>query len=151
MDILQLPHRTNNWMERLKYSILCTRIPDPTEYTKDTRTDIVSRYMWNTYTPSVSCTPTIGPQLEAYEGHRWPPSFSRRRGGLPSSCVATVDDTKRFVHLDTNCMTQAHSRLKVAHTQDDTHHKFTLTLGDTRVSNSRFSPGSSHFDLVYRI
>ena len=28
----------------------------------------------------------IGPQLEAYEGHRWP-SFSRRRGGLPSSCV----------------------------------------------------------------
>ena len=28
----------------------------------------------------------IGPQLEAYEGHRWP-SFRRRRGGLPSSCV----------------------------------------------------------------
>ena len=26
----------------------------------------------------------IGPQLEAYEGRRWP-SFSRRRGGLPSS------------------------------------------------------------------
>ena len=28
----------------------------------------------------------IGPQLEAYEGRRWP-SFSRRRGGLPSFCV----------------------------------------------------------------
>jgi len=42
MDILQLSHDTNNWMERLKYSILCTRIPDPTEYTNDTRTDIVS-------------------------------------------------------------------------------------------------------------
>ena len=42
MDILQLSHGTNNWMERLKYSILCTRIPDPTEYTKDTRADIVS-------------------------------------------------------------------------------------------------------------
>ena len=32
----------------------------------------------------------IGPQLEAYEGRRWP-SFDRLGGGLPSFCVCAAE------------------------------------------------------------